>query len=410
LPFFIFFYYYIAPPSYYFISSQTKGTDTVTMPQPRAAFIHSPDIERYHYPPSCPFKTERAALTKNILVSMGCFDGDGRSQVAPIAATESELLSFHTRPYIEALKRISKGVISPDDLLMGIGTDDTPVFTDLFDYANLAAGATMTGARLLINGSADIVFNPSGGYHHAKAGAAGGFCYVNDVVLGCNVLTAAGKKVFCLDLDAHHGNGTQEAFYNNPNVFTVSFHESGKTLFPWGGFETEIGEGAGLGYNVNVPLPAHTDDETFEKAFRLVVPPLIRAYNPDVIVLELGMDVLNADPLTHLSMTNNAIADALPLITQFSKPILAVGGGGYNSNNTARGWALLWCVLCGLDAESDMTIGMGGTFLGSSEWKAGLRDMRTYTQGEEKREIQDELARVAEYIEEKVFGIHGITE
>ena len=374
----------------------------------KAVFIHSDKIEFYHYPQNCPFKTERAALTKNILVSMNYYTGDAREEVAPVNIADDVLFQFHSREYIEAIKRVSSGDIRPQDLFLGLGTDDCPVFADLYEYSRLASGGTVAGAQLILDKAADMVFNPSGGYHHAKAAEAGGFCYINDVVLACKVLSARGKKVFCLDLDVHHGNGTQEAFYGDPSVFTVSFHESGKTLFPWGGAETEIGEGKGKGYNVNVPFPAHTDDETFCAAFKAVVPPLISAYSPDVILLEIGMDVLSVDPLAHLKMTNNAFADLLPLIMQFNTPLLVVGGGGYNSESTARGWALAWCVLCGIETESDMSIGMGGVFLGSSEWNAGLRDMNIYTQGEEKRLINLQMQNTVDYIRKNVFPIHGM--
>jgi acetoin utilization protein AcuC len=372
------------------------------------AFIHSKEIERYHYPPECPFKTERAAATRQILCSMGLYTVDAASEVSPRPATKPELLLFHEPEYLEALQRVSHGDLRAEDLHRGIGTQDTPVFSDLFPYAELAAGATITGVELILNGTASYVFNPSGGFHHAFPAAAGGFCYINDVVIGCKILKANGKRVFCLDLDAHHGNGTQAAFYGDPDVFTVSFHETGKTLFPWGGFEDEIGEGQGVGYNVNVPLPAHTDDDTFVLAFRKIVPPLLEAYNPDVIVLEIGMDILSVDPLTHLSMTNNAIADTLPFLRDTGIPLLMLGGGGYNPEHTARGWALAWTILCGREPDADLSIGMGGVFLGNAEWGAGLRDGRIYTTGEDMVEIRKQVEHVIHTIQQKVFPIHKI--
>ena len=374
----------------------------------RAAFIHSDAIEHYHYPAQCPFKTERAALTKTTLSSIGCYTGQSMMEVPPAALSDDILLRYHSADYVAALKRVSAGELSPQDLVFGLGTDDCPVFRDLFPYACLAAGASVTGARLLLDNTARYAFNPSGGYHHAKAAEAGGFCYVNDNVLACKELTAAGKRVLCLDLDVHHGNGTQEAFYDDPSVFTLSLHETGKTLFPWGGFETEIGAGAGKGYNVNVPLLSGTDDDTYVAVFKEIVLPLMRAYGPDVMVLEIGMDVLSVDPLAHFKMTNNAIADILPLLMQFELPLLVLGGGGYNPEATARGWALAWCVLCGLDTDADMSMGMGGVFLGSSELRSGLRDMHIYTQGEEKRAITAHAQRVVEYIKKTVFPIQGI--
>ncbi len=376
---------------------------------PRAgAFIHSDEIERYHYPPECPFKTERAAMTRTILHSMGLYICDNTCEMAPRPATEKELLLFHEPEYLEALRRISKGDFRADDLYRGIGTSDTPVFADLYPYAELAAGATLVGAELILSGKADFAFNPSGGYHHAFAAAAGGFCYINDVVIACKILEAKGRRVLCLDLDAHHGNGTQAAFYGDPDVFTVSFHESGKTLFPWGGFENEIGENRGFGYNVNVPLPAGTDDDTFVFAFGEIVPPLLNAYKPDVIVLEIGMDILSVDPLTHLSMTNNAIADTLPLLVKCGIPLLAVGGGGYHPEHTARGWALAWTILCGNEPDAAGTIGMGGMFLGNAEWSAGLWDGRIYATDENKIAVRSQVENTVTAIRATVFPIHRI--
>jgi acetoin utilization protein AcuC len=378
------------------------------MPDLNAVFIHSDEIERFHYPPNSPFKTERAGHTRTILRSMGLYESKGCTEVAPRPATDQELLYFHAEEYLSALKRVSLGNFRSEDLFKGIGSQDCPVFADLYPYTTLAAGGTIRGAELILENKTRIAFNPSGGYHHALAGSAGGFCYINDVVLGCQTLIRKGKKVFCLDLDAHHGNGTQSAFYTNPSVFTVSFHESGKTLFPWGGFENEIGEGEGRGYNVNVPLPAGTDDDIFTSAVKEIVPPLLDAYKPDVIVLEIGMDILSVDPLTHLSMTNNAIADILPLLVKRNIPILAVGGGGYNPEHTARGWALAWTIFCGNEPDTDMSIGMGGVFLGTSEWSAGLRDGRIYARGEEKREIKRQVDETVRVIKETVFPIQGI--
>jgi acetoin utilization protein AcuC len=372
------------------------------------AFIHSEEIERYHYPPSCPFKTERAGQTAAILKQIGMYAGDGKREVAPEAATEEELLKFHAPEYIRALQKVSAGQFESKDLFMGLGTEDTPVFADLFAYASLAAGATITGARLILENKADIVFNPSGGFHHALPDKAGGFCYINDIALGCKVLAEAGKRVFCLDLDAHHGNGTQEAFYRDRDVFTVSFHESGKTLYPWGGGVEEIGEGAARGFNVNVPLPAGADDDAYMAAFNVIVSPLIRAYGPDVIVLEIGMDILAGDPLTHLAASNNTVADIIPKLLRFEKPVLATGGGGYNPGATARGWALAWIALTGGISETDMYIGLGGTFLGNTEWNAGLRDMHSYASGEDRVRISKEVTATVEWIRKHVFPTHGI--
>ncbi|MBD3343620.1 MAG: acetoin utilization protein AcuC [Chitinivibrionales bacterium] len=375
----------------------------------KTAFIHSEEIERYHYPDMCPFKTERAGMTKSLLKSMGLFGGGNSFEAAPVAITEKEANQFHTKRYLNILKRISTtGDMKSDDFFYGLGTEETPVFYDLFPYSMLAAGATVTGARLLLEGAAGRVFNPSGGYHHALPEKAGGFCYINDIALGCKTLAKAGKRVLCLDLDAHHGNGTQHAFYKNSDVFTISIHESGKSLYPWGGFEDEIGEGRGAGYNVNIPIPPGTDDDAYLFIFETLVPPLIEFYDPDVIVCEIGMDILAGDPLTHLNMTNNVFAEILPDIMQLNKPMLVTGGGGYIPRKTARGWALVWTILNDMESAIEEPLGMGGVFLGSNEWQGGLRDMRVYSRGTKHSRIHTEIAETIRKIESTVFKMHKI--
>ena len=206
------------------------------------------------------------------------------------------------------------------------------------------------------------------------ADRAGGFCYVNDIVLGCMALAKAGKRVVFLDIDVHHSDGVQAAFYQRRDVMTISLHQDGRTLFPGTGSVEEIGEGDGRGFAVNVPLPIGTYDAAYLRAVRKVVLPLLHAYNPDVIVLEAGADTLANDPLANLSLTNNTMADVVGLLLAFGKPILATGGGGYNPDNTARAWALVWAALCGEDAGGYMTAGLGGVLLETTDWSGGLRD------------------------------------
>jgi acetoin utilization protein AcuC len=379
------------------------------MTQKEYIYIHSEEIEKYKYPDDCPFKTFRAQQTKSILLSLGNYTSKNQMEVSPRFLTEDELLLFHTKEYINRLKKVSEGNLDSLDLFFGLGGSDTPIFRDLFLYSSLAAGGTVVGAEMILKDKkVKAAFNPSGGYHHAFSDKAGGFCYINDVVIACMILKRAGKRVFCLDLDVHHGNGTQAAFYSDPDVFTLSIHESGKTLYPWSGFEDEIGENAGLGYNVNIPLPAGTDDELYCNVFNQIVPPLLNAFKADVVVLEIGMDVLSTDPLAHFKMTNNAFADILPVIISQNVPLLVVGGGGYNPKDTARGWALLWSIICGLDIDNDMYLGLGGDFLGNSEWNAGLRDKRIYITGEDKINIKKEAQKVVEYIKSNVFKIWKI--
>lgn len=374
------------------------------------AFIHCPELEQYPYPDACPFKTCRAGRARTMLNSMGLLTGDGKREVAPTAATLDQLRQFHIDGYLDALRRAGQGEYDVDWLYMNLGTADCPVFVGMYDYAALAAGATITGARLIADGTARIAFNPSGGYHHAFDDHAGGFCYINDIVLGCMELSRAGKKVLFLDIDVHHCDGVQAAFYDRADVMTISLHQDGRTLFPGTGFADEIGSGNGKGYAVNLPLPMGTYDELYMKAFGQVVIPLIRAYNPDVIVLEAGADTLAGDPLAGLSLTNNVFVDVINNLLAFGKPILATGGGGYNVDNAVRAWALVWTALCGEQMAHDLTAGMGGVMLENMDWAggAGLRDRVLIPSKEQRENVTPLVEETIEQVKRLVFPIHGI--
>ena len=363
----------------------------------RLAFLYAPEIEGLTYPADCPFKTQRAGLTRQRLLSFGLLGGSDQTEVPVRKASTGELLRIHSQPYLEELQRAAGGNLTVEGLHMGLGQQDTPVFADLFEYGSWACGAGLTAADLLLQDQADIAFNLLGGFHHAFPSKAGGFCYLNDVALTCHHLATAGKRVACLDIDAHHGDGTQAIFYNRKDVLTMSTHESGKTLFPWGGFENEIGEGEGLGYNANLSLPSDTYDEAFVPAIDRVVMPLLRSNDPDVIVLELGLDILAGDPLTHLHMTNNVVGDVLDRLRRLDKPLLVIGGGGYNVENTVRGWALAWHTCTGDDVD-ELSFGLGGVMLASSEWAGGLRDRVLPVVEEQRRTVVPPLNRSIEQL------------
>ena len=374
----------------------------------KLAFLYSPDVEALSYPPDCPFKTQRAGLTRLRLKSFGLLGDEHRFEAAPRRATLDELKQFHTPEYLEALQRAGAGDLTVEGLRMGLGGADTPIFKDVFEFGSWACGAGFAAADLLLEGKADIAFNLLGGFHHAHAGHAGGFCFLNDVALACHHLAGAGKRVLYLDVDAHHGDGVQSAFYQRSDVMTISLHETGRALFPWGGFENEIGAGPGRGFNVNVPLPPETYDEAFLTAFDTVAAPLAEAFKPDVLVMELGLDILAGDPLTHLRMTNNVVVEIVERVMKWNCPILVAGGGGYHVENTVRGWALAWRTFCGENDECDFALGMGGVMLASSEWAGGLRDRVLPVSAEQRRAVEPELRITMETVINNVFQLHGL--
>jgi acetoin utilization protein AcuC len=188
----------------------------------------------------------------------------------------------------------------------------------------------------------------------------------------------------------------------------MSFHESGKTLFPWGGFEDELGEGEGVGYNANVSLPAGTYDAAFLQAFRELAPPLIEDYRPDVLVLELGMDTLFGDPLTHLRLTNNAHVEVIEQLRQTNLPTLVLGGGGYHAENTIRSWALAWQAFAG-DLEMDTEFaGLGGVMLGNTDWLGVLRDRQMPVTAVQQREVEPAIAASIKQLKETLFPLHDL--
>lgn len=374
----------------------------------KAAFIYSSELQKYHYPPEHPFNTIRTEKVRETVNSMGLLSGSGASEVAPVAAERIVLKKFHSARYLHALRTASRGRWDAEALEMGIGTQDCPVFPGMYEYTVLAAGGTLVAAKLILSGDAEIAFNPSGGFHHAGPERAAGFCYINDVALACMVLAEQGKRVLYLDVDVHHGDGVAYAFYDRSDVMTISLHQDPRTLFPGTGFADEIGTGEGKGYCVNVPLPVGTYDQVYLKAFEAIALPLIKAYNPDVFVFELGTDALAGDPLGNLQLTNNVYAEVINHLLSFNKPIVATGGGGYNVDNTVRAWALAWSIFCGADAGQHLGQAIGGVLLESTEWQGGLRDRALAVSESQRKTVVSAVKATIEAIKSTIFPIHGL--
>jgi acetoin utilization deacetylase AcuC-like enzyme len=204
------------------------------------------------------------------------------------------------------------------------------------------------------------------------------------------------------------GKITPEARSMGLGTMVISLHENGKTLWPGTGFENETGDGPGKGFTVNVPLPIGICDAAYLEVFTEIVIPLIKAYDPDIFVLQTGMDALAGDPLAHLRLTNNAHAEIIDRLLRFNKPLLATGGGGYHVDNTVRGWALAWKIMCGVGAESDIALGMGGAMLQSTEWSGGLRD-RVLPMNEQHCEaVETAVQATIRSLTRNVFKYHGI--
>jgi len=243
------------------------------------------------------------------------------------------------------LQTANTGAAPPGAAAFGLGPGDNPVFRGVWEAAQLVAAGSLLAADLVMRGEADRVFHFAGGLHHALRERASGFCYVNDAVLAILRLRERGLRVAYVDIDAHHGDGVQYAFYGDPNVLTISTHERGERLFPGTGFVNEVGEGDAAGFSVNLPLEAYTDTEVYLPAFEAVVPPLLERFKPDVIVAQLGIDSHRTDPLTHLALDVQGFARALQRIVPMAPKLIALGGGGYDLRNVARAWTVAWAVL-----------------------------------------------------------------
>jgi len=317
----------------------------------RTALIYSPLFGTFNFGDDHPFKLQRNRLAYDLMDAYGLLSLPNMQIRDCRPASDELLLSFHDSEYITRLKEFSASEEPRADFRFGLGDADCPVFKGLYDYAALGAGATFEAVRLVEEEGVDVAFNMNGGWHHAHRARASGFSYLNDAVVAINWLVARGRRVLYLDIDAHHGDGVQEAFYDTDQVLTISLHESGIYFYPGTGFEDEIGEGRGRGYSVNVPLLAHTDDAMFMKAFDEVAYPLIAAFNPDIIVTQIGADTFRTDPLTNLEITTHSYCEMLSKIKRLKIPWVALGGGGYELMNTARAWTLAWAIMNDIELD-----------------------------------------------------------
>jgi acetoin utilization protein AcuC len=311
----------------------------------KSALFCSPDLWAHGHGGAHPMRAERLEMTYELLMAYDAFGHDGSELIAPTAASENELALWHTHDYIEAVRRLSEGDSRIQARRYNFGPGDNPVFDGMYESESLKAGATLQAARMVAAGELDVAFNFAGGLHHAMASYASGFCVFNDAAVAIRWLAEQGKRVLYVDIDAHHGDGVQAAFYSTDQVMTISLHESGHYLFPGTGFANEVGEGAGRGCSVNVPLLPYSDDAAYLAAFDGAVVPLAKQFDPDVLVTQLGIDTHYQDPLTHLALTTHGYAALVRTLHDLGLPWVAMGGGGYNVHTVARAWTLAYGIM-----------------------------------------------------------------
>ncbi|MCA1825076.1 MAG: acetoin utilization protein AcuC, partial [Frankia sp.] len=301
----------------------------------------------YDFGPTHPLRPLRLELTMALAAACGVFDNPAVTIAPPRGAGDDMLELVHDRDYIGAVRRTPDNLLGRLPARYGLGPGDNPIFPRMHEAASLVTGASVDACRAVWEGRAQHAVNLAGGLHHAMAARASGFCIYDDPAVGIAWLLANGaSRVAYVDIDVHHGDGVQAAFYDDPRVLTVSLHETGQLLFPGTGFPDELGSGAGRGTSVNVALPPHTDDAAWLRAFAAVVPPLLRAYRPEILVAQLGCDTHALDPLAHLRLSVDGQAAAYRSLHELAHELcggrwVVLGGGGYEIVQVVpRAWTL----------------------------------------------------------------------
>ncbi|MCS7224985.1 MAG: acetoin utilization protein AcuC [Armatimonadetes bacterium] len=325
-------------------------------------FVDTRPFWSYDYGQGHPLKIWRLRLTQALQEEYDLLSGSGKEGtsggkgeakkayvVAPRPATYDELTVFHDEDYLAALEKANSGVWFPELGQHGVGTSDCPLITGVADASFLAAGGSIVAADKIVSREGSIAFHMAGGFHHAMPSFAWGFCYLNDPVVAIYRLKKRFSRIAYVDIDAHHGDGVQLAFYSDPSVLTISLHESGRYLFPGTGFETEMGQDEGLGFTLNVPFPPESGDDVYRHVLDEIFWVALERFQPEVIVSQLGVDTFRGDPLTHWQLTTFSFLEVVKGLKQMGLPWVALGGGGYDVANVCRGWTLALAVM--LDRE-----------------------------------------------------------
>ncbi|MGI9022267.1 MAG: acetoin utilization protein AcuC [Acidimicrobiales bacterium] len=318
------------------------------------------DGPRYDLGPQHPLRFERVLLTRRLITDYGMLDDPRVAETLARDATDDELRRVHTDPYIDAVRRAGHGERGPWGRF-GFGPGDNPIFRDMHEASARVAGASIVAAEAVWSGRADHAFNPAGGLHHALAERASGFCVYDDPALAITWLLDHGaNRVAYVDVDVHHGDGPQTIFYDDPRVLTISLHQDGRTLFPGTGAVTELGGGDAAGTKVNVPLRPFTGDDGWLRAFKEVVPSLVEAFTPDVLVTQLGCDSHHGDPLANLSLTTAAYRETAAILHDLAHGAaggrwVATGGGGYRwADVVPRAWTIYFAAMAGIDLPDEL--------------------------------------------------------
>ncbi len=316
-----------------------------------AVFIYSPEQLDYKFSETHPFNQKRLQLTMDLLKQINALQPE-QIKTARVA-TDEELLLGHDAAYIDIVKRAGHGELrNGEGEVYGIGTEDTPIFKNMHEASAMFVGGTLTACDYVMQGKANHALNLGGGLHHGFHGKASGFCIYNDSTVAIKYMQKKyDARILYIDTDAHHGDGVQWSFYDDPNVCTLSIHETGRYLFPGTGAVTERGNGEGYGTSFNIPLDAFTEDGSFLEVYETAIREVIAHFKPDVILTQNGADAHYFDPLTHLYSTIKTY-EVIPKIAhelahEFCEGRwIAVGGGGYDIWRVVpRAWSMVWLAM-----------------------------------------------------------------
>ena len=379
----------------------------------KAAIVHDAALESYGFGGDHPFNPLRLRLTLELCGDLGLLEDYPLRPSAP--ATDEDLTTVHSLTYVRMVQEAGRGAALLSDLRdYGLGTADNPVFPDMHGAGARVVGGVVEACRIVMRGDAAHAMCISGGLHHAHRSLASGFCVYNDAGVAIARLKEEhpGIRIAYVDTDVHHGDGVQWMFYEDPEVLTVSIHESGRYLFPGTGGIDEKGQGVGRGYSVNVPLLPYTDDDSFISAFEAVVPEALRAFRPDLILSQNGCDAHKLDPLGHLSATTRLYEHVPTRVHDLAHELcdgrwVATGGGGYDIWRVVpRAWTTLWATVSHQELPEKLPEGWLERWGAKSPVRLPrlMRDAAAdYPAGPRAREISDANKRTAEGVLEKVL-------
>jgi acetoin utilization protein AcuC len=350
-----------------------------------ARLLWSPELLRYDFGAGHPMAPARLDLTMRLVAELGLLSSGALEVVDPAPAGDDVVGSVHDPAYVAAVKHAA--ATGEPDLARGLGTEDDPVFPAMHEAAARLVGASVAAADAVWSGQVPHALNIAGGMHHAQRAAASGFCIYNDAAAAVQRLLAAGaRRVAYVDLDAHHGDGVEAIFWDDPRVLTFSVHQDGHTLFPGTGNPSDVGGRGARGSAVNVALPPRTDSARWLRAVDAVLPAVLRAFEPDAIVSQHGTDAHGNDPLTDLSVGIDAQRTAARWVHELGHELcegrwVALGGGGYAVVDVVP---LVWSSLVAEAAHVPLEAGMPlpESWRDGVEELSGLEAARTLGRGD----------------------------